>query len=126
MDKFKATLDYSIKQAELFPSISEIWLYGSYARNENTPQSDVDLFIVTETHLDGKDKIKIKNTLCPDDYHLPEVDVHFGVLQKKNACSETSIHRSKSADSTEKAGSAAENLFLKNVQKDGKLVYQAK
>lgn len=107
MDRFKAALDFSIKQAELFPFIREIWLYGSYARNENSPQSDIDLFVVTDANLDGKDKIKIKNALSSDDFKLPETDIHFGVYQNQNTTS------------------AAEKLFLKNIKKDGKLVYQA-
>lgn len=105
MDRFKQALDYSVNQAKYFPFIHEIWLYGSYARNENTPQSDVDLLVVTDRHLDGKDKIKIKNALCPDDYHFPEVDIHFSVSENEFK-------------------SQAEHLFLSNVQKDGKLVYQ--
>lgn len=108
MDKFKAALDYSLSQAKQFPLIREIWLYGSYARGENSPQSDVDLFVVTESSIDGKSKIKIKNALCSDDYHLPEVDVHFGVYKND-----------------EKIDSAGTSLFLKNIKKDGKLIYSA-
>lgn len=107
MDRFKSALDFSIKQAERFPFIREIWLYGSYARNENSPQSDVDLFVVTENSLNGKDKIRIKNALCSDNFRLPETDIHFGVYQKQDTAS------------------AAEKLFLKNIEKDGKLVYKS-
>lgn len=43
--------------------IQEAWLYGSVARGDAGPQSDIDLFIVTETELPFHERGKLFDDL---------------------------------------------------------------
>ena len=57
--------------------INQLFLYGSYARNEPNSRSDVDLalFIKPDT-LTIRQKRQLKSEAMPLDIHLPEVDLH--------------------------------------------------
>jgi predicted nucleotidyltransferase len=58
--------------------INQLFLYGSFARNEPNSRSDVDiaLFIKPNT-LTIKQKRQLKSEAMPLDIHLPEVDLHI-------------------------------------------------
>ena len=56
-DRFKRSLDYAvtkITQWEHRERILAVYLYGSYARNEQSADSDIDLYIQTDTKTDRK------------------------------------------------------------------------
>lgn len=46
LDEFKGKLRELLKNR-----VNQVWLYGSLARGEATANSDIDIFIVTQTNL---------------------------------------------------------------------------
>lgn len=59
------------------PYIKAIYLYGSCARCEQTESSDVDLFLFLDKSIPHKKRITIRCDVIPDNYLLPEVDIHY-------------------------------------------------
>ena len=107
-DRFKRSLDCAvtkITQWEHRERILAVYLYGSYARNEQSADSDIDLYIQTDTKTDRK-MIRELIVLCnPEDYRLPEVEVKV----------------EQGVDSLMK-----NDLFHENIRKDGILLWKRK
>lgn len=49
----KIALELKNEALLLFPNIHKIILYGSYARGDNTPESDVDIMIIIDDSEDN-------------------------------------------------------------------------
>src|SRR5699024_8357427 len=78
--RHERSLSFIVNYLKTTGYVKQIWLFGSTARNKNRYNSDVDIYaILKEEFNSNRIKIKIKNDITPDDYSLPEVDVHFGI-----------------------------------------------
>lgn len=64
--------DYLIKK---YNFILEVWLYGSYARNDNNYFSDIDILLVLNDDNFNKNNIlKLKSETLG--YNYPDLDIH--------------------------------------------------
>ena len=110
-DRLKESYEWAIHQIEessLLPYIQKIILFGSVARQTNSWESDMDLFIelsekVTELHRYNKQIILLKGGISPLNINLPEVDLKIAI----GGDWETS-----------------NNLFYREIRKDGILLWE--
>ncbi len=108
IDKYEAALRYAmeaLREWKDFPLVSAVYLFGSVARQETVPGSDVDIYVLTSQELSKKQVRQLKEICRPDDADLPDVDVK-----------------------TEAVWKAEENndLFHRNIREDGILLWQRK
>lgn len=89
---------------EYCPYIKAIYLYGSCARCEQTEFSDIDLFLFLDENMPHKKKRTIRSDVIPDNYLLPEVDIHYSFSDRF------------SVDQT----------FQRELERDGKLIWERK
>ena len=72
------SLAYAIKALKPYKRyIRSIYLYGSCARGEQRKGSDVDIFLFLKEGTEPRLMREIRTVVMPEDYTLPEVDVHF-------------------------------------------------
>lgn len=76
------SIDYAIKvirNSEVAPFVKALYWYGSSARNEQTYNSDVDLFLELKGSFDfvhyKSDIILLRSRVIPPDLELAEVDL---------------------------------------------------
>ena len=88
-DRSRRSLDYAISKIKNSPVssyVSNLYLYGSCARHEETYKSDVDLFLeINETAplKDIRDELIIlKGAVTPTKSNLPEVDLKIVIGDK--------------------------------------------
>ncbi len=79
----KKTLEYALcrlYESVLSPYITNVYLYGSCTRGEQTYKSDVDLLVEFSEDIDpikcGPDIIQLKGDISPSSLEFPEVDMH--------------------------------------------------
>lgn len=93
-ERFKKSLQYALQkihQSEICQYVSDVYLYGSVARNEEKVESDIDLLVILDTDMDiHRSLIHLRGDCSPDDYMLPEVDMHF--IQKSNFINRTDLY----------------------------------
>ena len=70
-----------IKKSPLSKYVKDVLLYGSTARGEAKPSSDVDLLMVLDDKIRSRKKCNdwisyLKGNISADDYTLPEADLH--------------------------------------------------
>ena len=71
MDRKNAGIDGLISDLENIDSVFSVILFGSVARGENKPVSDIDLCILTEPHLKNETKSEIAS------YGSDGIDISF-------------------------------------------------
>ena len=78
----KQALDYAVDQirkSPLAPYVRAVYVFGSYARNEETFRSDVDLLLELDQSFDMErgrgDIVRLKSHVNPQELSLPEVDL---------------------------------------------------
>ena len=83
VERTKKTLEYALcrlSESVLSPYITNVYLYGSCARGEQTYKSDVDLLVEFSEDIDpikcGPDIIQLKGDISPSSLEFPEVDMH--------------------------------------------------
>ena len=77
-------LDYArniIRKSSLSKYVKDVVLYGSTARGEAQPSSDVDLLMVLDDKIKDCKRFKdvityLKGNISSEDYSLPEADLH--------------------------------------------------
>lgn len=76
------------KAKSRFPEICEIWLFGSFAKNETTGLSDIDLLIVADTKIENPiERIK-PYYFYFSDYLDIGIDIIVAKPEEKNLYSE--------------------------------------
>lgn len=108
MTKFDQALEYAIQEIGNWKyknCIEKIYLYGSCARSEQKPDSDIDLYIELGIEVPEEEIRNLKIQCNPDDWKLPDVDmkfdIHNSVLEK-------------------------DDLFHKNIRNEGILLWEKK
>lgn len=82
-ERQQKALDFAIniiKLSPVFPYIAAVYLYGSCARGEEKPDSDVDLFLELKPSFSTRKDLRIplrllKSEVTTDDFRDPEVDL---------------------------------------------------
>lgn len=103
--RHEIALNYAVSEIvnwQYVKSVTEIYLYGSYARGEQSYDSDVNIYIICSKNIPIAALRKLKMNVMPEDYNLPEVEVKFGF---KSLEKET-------------------DLFHANIRKDGILLWK--
>ena len=80
-ERHKSALNYAVSEIvkwQYAGSITEIYLYGSYARGEQGYDSDVDIYVVCSQGVPITALRELKMMVMPEDINLPEVEVKFG------------------------------------------------
>ena len=103
-DRHKKALKHACCVLKEIPYVRRIYLFGSCARGDETYQSDVDLFILTESGVSKDQLFDMKCKVISDDLSLPDVNLI-------------------TADSLQKLTSVQ---FVNNIIKDGVLVWKKK
>lgn len=111
-ERFEKSKNYALQLLTSQEEMREIWLYGSYARGIYRYGSDIDLYAVTNVTLSASRAAEIRNLSCPDDYTLPEVDVHFGSLSPLDKDFHDKIER-------------CNKIYMQNIKKEGVLLWRA-
>lgn len=80
----KATLlniakDFTVAALKICPEVEKIILYGSYARGDNTSESDIDIMVVLETTEENVKKYRSIFNLISSDLGM-KYDVLLSVL----------------------------------------------
>lgn len=57
--------------------ISEIYLYGSFARGDYKYDSDIDILLKCYNDLSKENVLNIRRSINIEDYTLPEIDLKF-------------------------------------------------
>lgn len=70
-----------IRKSPLSEYVRDVLLYGSTARGQAKPSSDVDILLVLDGEIKKKRKCNdwissLKGNISSDDYKLPETDLH--------------------------------------------------
>lgn len=96
-----------IEESEVAPYVTRILLYGSCARGEQTPQSDVDLFLELSSEF-PKEKLRkqiilLKSDIMPLDAWMPEIDLKITVGNNWEA---------------------SKDIYYKNVRRDGLVIWE--
>lgn len=79
--RHEIALNYAVSEIvkwQYAKSITEIYLYGSYARGEQRYDSDVDIYVICSQNVPVTALRDLKIAVMPEDYSLPEVEVKFG------------------------------------------------
>lgn len=83
-DLMNIARDITAKALEVCPKVEKIILYGSYARGDNAPDSDIDIMIViNDTEISVK-KLRKKFSVISSDLGL-KYDVLLSVLIRDKA-----------------------------------------
>lgn len=104
-DRHKTALNYAASQIlkwEYANKIKAIYLFGSYARGEQSYDSDVDIYIICSPSVPKNALRKLKIMVLSEEENMPEVDVKFGFNDLN----------------------AENDLFHDNIKKEGILLWQ--
>lgn len=108
MTKFDQALAYAIEEIGKWKYrdyIKKICLYGSCARNEQRADSDVDLYLELENGVPVNELRMLRIRCNPDDWKLPDVELKIDIGENE---------------------SRREDLFHKNIQNEGIILWEKK
>lgn len=107
MELHRKAVDYAlerIKESELLKYTYKVILFGSCARGEERPKSDVDILLLLNDEVQSvPDHMrlihKLKSVIEPEDWHYPDVDLKIYLRDSYNK--------------------ADKDIFFKTIRKDG-------
>ena len=80
--RHELALEYalSVIQEKYGKYINEAYLYDSCARGEENYDSDVDILLFIKDSMPKEKRLMIGADACPDDFTLPDIDIHIYIL----------------------------------------------
>ena len=102
MKRHDELVAYALPRLAQNDFVQKVYLFGSCARQTETWDSDVDLFVVVDDAITDREIRQLQLSAVPEDYRMPEVDI--------------AVYRNSSLNDT--------SFFVSQTQSDWRLLYE--